>query len=82
VSYPETVLATIESGGETWEIVRREFSGIRVRHGEYVEWPVLVPHLNLVRFAPYTFNGEHSLTNPNTDIPAEVQLKVRDLIRG
>ena len=63
MNYPETLLASLIINGEKWEILWRDFCGLRVRHSQFVEWPILMPlgpEKGKVVWNSYEFNGERS----------------------
>ena len=83
MTYTEHPIISVDRGGETWRVFRRDFEGIRVSHGEYEEWPIKVPILGF-RWNSYTFNGKRSMPSPNTPgaIPEEVTGIVRSLLHA
>lgn len=79
MSRPEETLVVIFDSldMDPWQIYRIPFHGIRVRHGQWVEWPVQVTR-GKITWAAYDFNGERS--QPGVKIPPEVQAEVERLL--
>jgi hypothetical protein len=78
------LLATVTVKGETWRIVKRSMMtgqtcGIRILHGAYVEWPILLPN-GCIRFASHDGNGERS--ERGAVIPSEVIAEVTRIMRS
>lgn len=76
----ERLYRTIQADGETWHIVFRgqmfgSACGWRIIHGDYTEWPVLLGSAKrpVLRFAKYRNADEHSMDDPNRDIPLSVR---------
>lgn len=81
MKYREVELKTINVAGESWRVVWRDFEGVRVLHGDFVEWPVLVPITHHLSFAAYEFNGERSMPEPNKGVPVEVRGAVATILK-
>jgi hypothetical protein len=70
----EKVIATFPGG---FTLVDRSSAGLRLRHGPWVEWPILRPLTNELIWAQYSFNQESNGPDP---IPSEITTRVRDIL--